>query len=89
MPSGNAVCDDSFGDTSSDCTLDDSGDGVHGPDYLGLELRRHVKLDLLEKVLGRAKATNNEDVLEKLANHSSTIDGHYLPAEICSVPEWQ
>ena len=44
------VCDNAFGDTSCDSTFDDSGDGVHRPDDLGLELRRYVELDLLEEV---------------------------------------
>lgn len=45
------VCDDSFRDTSSDSTLDDSSDRVHRSDDLGLELRGNMELDLLEQVL--------------------------------------
>jgi hypothetical protein len=47
----NARCDDTFGDTSCDSTLDDGGDGVHGSDDLVLELRRNMELNLLEKIL--------------------------------------
>jgi hypothetical protein len=50
VSAGDTVRDDSLCDTSCDGALDDSGDGVHGPDDLGLELRRDVELDLLEEV---------------------------------------
>jgi hypothetical protein len=50
VATGDAVCDNTLCDTGCDGTLDDGGDGVHGPDYFGLELRRDVKLDLLEEV---------------------------------------
>lgn len=46
----NTRSDDTLGNTSSDSTLDDGGDGVHGTDDLVLELRRDVQLDLLEEV---------------------------------------
>ena len=50
MSTGDTRCDDALGDTSSDGTLDNGGDRVHGADNLGLELRRNVKFDLLEQV---------------------------------------
>lgn len=66
MPSSNTVGDDSLGDTRSDGSLDDSSDRVHRTNDLGLELGRHVELDLLEEVLGRTEATNDKHVLQKL-----------------------
>jgi hypothetical protein len=51
MPTSDTVCDNTLCDTSSDGTLDNSSDGIHGSDDLGLELRWHVELDLLEEVL--------------------------------------
>lgn len=48
MSTGDTRCDDTLGDTSSDGTLDNGSDRVHGPDNLGLELGRDVELDLLE-----------------------------------------
>jgi hypothetical protein len=51
MSAGNTMGNDTLGDTSCDSALYDSSDRVHGSDDLGLELRRHVKFDLLEKVL--------------------------------------
>lgn len=50
MPASDTVCDDTFGDTGRDGALDNSRDRVHGTHDLGLELRRHVELDLLEEV---------------------------------------
>lgn len=67
MPSSNTVGNNSLGDTGGNGTLDDSSDGIHGTDDLGLELGRHVELDLLEEVLGRTETTNHEHVLQKLA----------------------
>jgi hypothetical protein len=43
-------CDDALRDTSSNGTLDNGGDRVHRSYNLGLELRRHVELDLLEEI---------------------------------------
>ena len=50
VATSNARGDDTLGNTSSDSTLHDGGDGVHGSDDLVLELRRDVQLDLLEEV---------------------------------------
>jgi hypothetical protein len=50
VPTSNAVGNNSFSDTGSDSTLDDGSDGVHRSDDLGLELRWHVKFNLLEEV---------------------------------------
>jgi hypothetical protein len=50
MSSRHTGGDDTFRDTSGDCTLDDSSHGVHRPDDLVLELRWDVELDLLEEV---------------------------------------
>lgn len=50
MSTSDTVCDDALSNTGSDGTLDDGSDGIHGSDDLGLELRRDVKLDLLEEV---------------------------------------
>lgn len=51
MPSSDTRRDDSFSYACRDRTLDDCCHRVHGPDDLGLELRRNVELDLLEQVL--------------------------------------
>jgi hypothetical protein len=58
-----AVCNDALRDACCDGALDDCGDRVHGTDDLGLELRGHVELDLLEKVLGCTKSSDNKHVL--------------------------
>jgi len=50
VSTSDTVRDDSLCDTGCDSALDDSGDGVHGSDDLGLELRGHVEFDLLEEV---------------------------------------
>jgi len=65
VATGNTMSDYSFCDTSCDSALDDGGDRVHGPDNLGLELWRNVELDLLEEILGCAKSTYYQDVLER------------------------
>ena len=67
MPTSDTVCDNTFGDTGGDGTLDNGGDRVHGSDNLGLELRRHVKLDLLEKVFRCTETTDNKDILSRSA----------------------
>lgn len=64
VPAGDAVCDDAFCDSCGDGALDDGGDRVHGPDDLGLELGRHVELDLLEEVFRRTETTDDKYVLE-------------------------
>ena len=56
--------DDALGDTGSDGAFDDSGDGVHRANDLGLELWRNVEFDLLEEVFGSTEATDDEDILE-------------------------
>jgi len=43
-------CDDTFGDAGSNGTFDNGGDGIHGADDLGLELRWHMEFDLLKEV---------------------------------------
>jgi len=63
MPACDAVCDNALCDTGCDGTLDNGGNGVHGSDDFGLELWWHVKLDLLEKIFGGAKTSDDEDVL--------------------------
>ena len=63
VSSGHTVRDDSFSDSSSRSTLNNGGDRVHGPDDLGLELRGHVELDLLEEILRCTEAANDENVL--------------------------
>ena len=50
MSTSDTVSNDTLSDTGGDGTLDDGGHRVHGADDLGLELRWHVKLDLLEEV---------------------------------------
>lgn len=57
--------DDALGDAGGDGAFDDGGDGVHGSDDFGLELRGDVEFDLLEEVFGGAEATDDEDVLEE------------------------
>ena len=56
--------DDTLGDTGCDGAFDDSGDGVHRADDLGLELGRDMEFDLLEEVFGGTEATHDEDVLQ-------------------------
>ena len=63
MTTGDTVCDNAFCDTSGDGTLDNGSDRVHWADDLGLELRRYVKLDLLEEVFGGTETTDDKDVL--------------------------
>lgn len=65
VASGNTVSNDSLRNTSGNGTLDDGSHRVHGSNHLGLELRGHMKLDLLEQVLGSTKSTDNQDVLER------------------------
>ena len=48
VSTSDSVGDDTLGDAGCDGALDDSGNGVHGADDLGLELRRNMELDLLE-----------------------------------------
>lgn len=57
----------SLGDAGCDRAFDDGCDRVHGAYDFGLELWGHVQLDLLEKVFRGAKATDNKNVLERLA----------------------
>lgn len=64
MATGDTMCDDTLGDTGSNSSLDNCSDRVHGSDNLGLELRRNMKLDLLEKVLGGTETTDNQDILQ-------------------------
>ena len=63
VTTSNAGCDDSLSDTGSNGAFDDGGDGIHRTDDFRLELRRDMEFDLLEEILGSAKATNNEDIL--------------------------
>jgi len=65
MATGDTRGDDSFGDTSCDGTFDDSCDRVHRANNFGLELGRDVKFDLLEKIFGGTKATNDKDILQE------------------------
>src|SRR6187402_3394106 len=64
MTTSHAGCDHPLSDTSSNGTLNDSGNGIHRSDNLGLELRWDMEFDLLEKIFGCTKTTNHEDILE-------------------------
>ena len=74
MTTGNTMCDNALSNTSRNSTLDNSRDRVHRSHDLGLELWRHVKLDLLEKVFGSTKTTNHKHVLRILVIDSL----HYM-----------
>ena len=63
MASGDTGSDDTFSDTGGNCTLDNGSDGVHGTDYLGLELWWHVESDLLEQIFGSTETADDEDIL--------------------------
>lgn len=65
VTSGDTVSNNTFRNTSGNSTLDNGSHRVHGSNHLGLELRGHMKLDLLEQVLGSTKSTDNQDVLER------------------------
>jgi len=75
MATGNTVGDDLLRDTGCHGSLDDGGNRVHGPDHLGLELRWHMQFDLLEEILGRAKPTDHQDVLQSAV---LSLDGNDL-----------
>ena len=63
MPAGDPRGDDALGDAGGDGAFDDGGDGIHGADDFGLELRGDVEFDLLEEVFRGAEAADDEDVL--------------------------
>lgn len=86
VPTCDAMCDDTFCDTGGDGTLDDGSDRVHGSDNLGLELWRHMELDLLEEVFRCTESTHNKDVLSESAYDQSNLRV-CLPVMLCSVPE--
>jgi len=65
VATGDTRGDDPFSDTSCDGTFDNGCDRVHGANNFGLELGRDVELDLLEKVFGGTKATNDKNVLQE------------------------
>lgn len=72
VSTGDTVGDYSLSDTGGHGTLDNGSDGVHRTDNLGLVLWWDVELDLLEEVLGRTEATDNQDVLKvKLVQHKA------------------
>jgi hypothetical protein len=65
MSPGNSACDDSLCNASRNGTFYDRRDGIHWPNDLGLELRRHMQLDLREQVLTCTKPTHNEHILQR------------------------
>lgn len=65
MSSRHTRSDNALRDASCNSSFDDGCNGIHGSDDLVLELRRHMELNLLEKVLRSTKTTNNEHVLRK------------------------
>jgi hypothetical protein len=65
VSTSDTVGDNSLGDTGGNSTLNNGGYRVHRANNLSLILGRHVKLDLLEEVLGGTESTNNQNVLEK------------------------
>jgi hypothetical protein len=70
MSTSDTMGDDTLSNTGSDGTLDNSSDRVHGSDNLGLELWWHVKLNLLEEILGSTETTNDKNVLQSLVSWS-------------------
>jgi len=70
MSSGNTRCYQAFSQTGGDGAFDNGGDGVHGADDAGLELRGDVELDLAEEVFGGAETADDEDVLRDVISSS-------------------
>lgn len=68
VSSRDTVCDDPLSDAGRNSALNDSCDRVHWSDDLGLELRWHVKLDLLEEIFGGTETTDYKHVLQKSAS---------------------
>ena len=68
VSTSHTVGDNSLSDTGSNSTFDDGGYRVHRANNLGLILGRHVKLDLLEEVLGGTESTDNKNILGNEVN---------------------
>lgn len=64
MATSNTMRNNTLTNTGGNGSLDNGGHGVDGTNNLGLELRRNVKLNLLEEVLGGTETTDNKDVLQ-------------------------
>lgn len=89
MSSRNTGSDDTLGNTSRDGSLYNSSHRVHRPNDLVLELRRHMKLDLLEEVLGGAKPSNDEHILRHVSFCGFDQSLQCSPVAPCSAPESQ
>lgn len=63
VSSSNTMRDDALGNASSDGTFDDCCHRVHRTHNLGLELGRHMELDLLEEIFRCTKTADDQHVL--------------------------
>ncbi len=84
--------DDALSDAGGNGAFDDGGDGIHGADNFGLELRGDVEFYLLEEVFGGAEAADDKDVLgggDVSLVISERKNSESLPVVFCSGLVWR